>query len=70
LYLTLTGNDGKPDFSTAEEAKKYKYKSCDLHNYGCDTSVYTLTSGQILNIRNDGPFNDGSREVADRGILT
>jgi len=70
LYLTLTGNDGKPDFSTAEEAKKYNQKSCNLHNYECDTSVYSLTSGDILNVRDDGPFNDGSREVADRGILT
>lgn len=70
LYLTLTGNDGKPDFSTAEEAKKYNHESCYLHNYRCDDSVYTLTSGQILNDRNDGPQNGGSREVADRGILT
>jgi hypothetical protein len=68
--LYLTKDDGTPDINTAEEAKKYNHKSCYLHNYRCDDSVYSLTSGQILNDRNDGPQNGGSREVADRGILT
>jgi len=68
--LELINNKWKPISGSSELAQEYKYDSCNLYNYRCDTSKYTLTSGQIEAEKNDGPMNNGSREVADRGILT
>lgn len=58
-------------FNPSEElAKTYKYPSCNLYDYRCDTSEtgYNLTQDQISGILNDGP-QDGNWIVADRGRL-
>ncbi|MBR7037271.1 hypothetical protein IKI14_05525 [bacterium] len=67
----MLGSDGKADKTTKTVAEMYKYQSCNLHDYRCDTLVYSLTSQQIENERKDKPANaSGNRVVADRGILT
>ncbi len=67
--LYLLGSDGKADKTTKTVAELYKYQSCNLHDYKCDTWVYLLTQQRIAEDKEDVPKN-GSRVVADRGILT
>jgi len=66
LYLMKA--DGKADKSTAGVARSYKYESCSLHDYSCDTSVYNLTQQQIKDEKDDLPSN-GNWKVDDRKIL-
>ena len=51
-----------------ELAKTYKYPSCDLYNYRCDTSVYYLTQQDITGDKKDAPKN-GNWAVGDRKRL-
>ena len=62
LYIL---KNGKADMWSRTEAEKYEFESCNLHNYRCDTWVYTLTPQQVMEEKEDQPKN-GNRAVADR----
>lgn len=67
--LYLLNNEGKADVSTKAEAEAYKYESCNLYNYRCDTWVYSLVQQQIVENKEDAP-KDGNWVVADRWTMT
>ena len=62
LYIL---KNGKADMWSRTEAEKYEFESCNLHNYRCNTWVYTLTPQQVMEEKEDQPKN-GNRAVADR----
>ena len=53
--------------NSSEDAQMYKYESCYLTKYDCDTWVYDLTQSQIETQKFDSPKNNGTRKVEDRG---
>lgn len=66
--LHLINNKWQAIKNSTGIAQQYKYESCNLHNYRCDTS-YNLTQSDIQNTKLDQPQNTGSWTVADRGTL-